>query len=94
MPRIETSQLVSWLRDKAGRAPDLSWLRMMSAAADRLEEYLMIAGCRKVHEYCWAEDPAQLAGLLARLDASGYELVCVTAMDDGRFIVFFRRPAP
>lgn len=94
MPRIETSQLASWLRDKAGRAPDLSWLRMMSAAADRLEEYSMISGCRKVHDYCWAEDTLHLAELLTRLDESCYELVCVTAVDDGRFMVFFRRPAP
>lgn len=94
MPRIETSQLVSWLRDNAGRAPDLSWLRMMNSIADRLEEYLMIVGCHKVHDYCWAEDAIELAELLARLDDSGYELVCVTAMNDGRFMVFFRRPAP
>lgn len=94
MPRIETSQLVTWLRDKAGRAPELSWLRMMNAVADRLEEYSMIVGCRKVHDYCWAEDTLELAEVLARLDESGYELVCVTAMDDGRFMVFFRRPAP
>ena len=94
MPRIETSQLASWLRDKADRAPDLSWLRMMMAAADRLEEYSMISGCRKVHDYCWAEEALHLAELLARLDESGYELVCVTAVDDGRFVVFFRRPAP
>ena len=94
MPRIETSQFVSWLRDKAGRSPDLSWLRMMSAIADRLEEYSMIVGCRKVHDYCWAEDAMSLSDLLARLDESGYELVCVTAMDDGRFLVFFRRPSP
>lgn len=94
MPRIETSQFVSWLRDKAGRSPDLSWLRMMSAIADRLEEYSMIVGCCKVHDYCWAEDTLTLADVLARLDESGYELVCVTAIDDGRFMVFFRRPAP
>lgn len=94
MPRIETSQLVSWLRDKAGRAPDLSWLRMMSAAADRLEEYSMIVGCRKVHDYCWANDVVELADVLARLDDSGYELVCVTAGEPDRVMVFFRRPAP
>ena len=94
MPRIETSQLVSWLRDKAVRAPELSWLRMMNECADRLEEYSMIVGCRKVHDYCWAHDAMSLSDLLARLDESGYELVCVTAMDDGRFMVFFRRPAP
>lgn len=94
MPRIDTIQLVSWLRDKAGRAPDLSWLRMMSAAADRLEEYSMATGCHKVHDYCWANDTTELADVLARLDASGYELVCVAAMDDCRFMVFFRRPAP
>ena len=94
MLRIETNQLVSWLRDKAGRAPDLSWLRMMNSIADRLEEYSMIVGCRKVHDYCWAEDAIELAELLARLDDSGYELVCVTTMNDGRFMVFFRRPTP
>lgn len=94
MPKIETSQLVSWLRDKAGRAPDLSWTRMMSACADRLEGYAMTVGCRMVHDYCWAQDEADLAMILARLDDSGYELVCVTAVDDGRFMVFFRRPAP
>lgn len=94
MPRIETSQFVSWLWDKAGRSPDLSWLRMMNSIADRLEEHSMAVGCRKVHDYCWADDTTVLADVLARLDGSGYELVCVTAMDDDRFMVFFRRPAP
>lgn len=94
MPRHETSQLVSWLRDKAVRAPDLSWLRIMNECADRLEGYLMVVGCRKVHDYCWADDVTGLAEVLPRLDDSGYELACVTAVDDGRFMVFFRRPAP
>lgn len=94
MSRTETSQLINWLRDKAGRAPEFSWLRKMNECADRLEDYLMIVGCRKVHDYCWADDAMALAGILSRLDDSGYELVCVTAMDDGHFMVFFRRPAP
>lgn len=94
MPRIETSQLVSWLRDKAVRAPELSWLRMMNECADRLEGYSMAVGCRKVHDYCWANDIAELADVLARLDDSGYELVCVTAVEPDRVMVFFRRPAP
>lgn len=94
MQRYETNRLVSWLRDKAVRAPELSWLRMMNECADRLEGYLMVVGCRKVHDYCWADDATGLADVLARLDDSGYELVCVTAMADGSFMVFFRRPAP
>lgn len=94
MPRIETSQLISWLRNKAGRAPELSWLRMMNECADRLEGYLMVVGCRMVHDYCWADDVTGLAEVLSRLDDSGYDLACVTAMDNGRFMVFFQRPAP
>ena len=34
----DSRQLILWLREKAGRASDLSWGRMMSKAADRLEE--------------------------------------------------------
>jgi len=34
----ETAQLVSWLRDKAARAEDPSWQRMMNLCADRMEE--------------------------------------------------------
>lgn len=94
MPRIETSQLADWLRDKAGRAPELSWTRTMNACADRLEEYSMIVGCRKVHDYCWARGTGGLEAVLSRLDESGYELACVTPMDGDAFMVFFRRPAP
>lgn len=35
---METKQLISWLRDKADRAHDQSWTRMMHKAADRLKE--------------------------------------------------------
>lgn len=35
---METKQIISWLRDKADRAHDLSWTRMMHTAADRLKE--------------------------------------------------------
>lgn len=34
----ETAYLVSWLRDKAARADDQSFQRMLSAAAQRLED--------------------------------------------------------
>ena len=33
-----TKQIVNWLRDKAVRAHDVSWTRMMHLAADRLTE--------------------------------------------------------
>ena len=33
---METKQIISWLRDKADRAQNLSWTRMMHMAADRL----------------------------------------------------------
>ena len=48
----------------------------------------------QVHDYCWANDIVELADVLARLDDSGYELVCVTAGEPDRVMVFFRRPAP
>lgn len=35
---METYQIVSWLRDKAVRADNHSWERMMMLAAKRLEE--------------------------------------------------------
>ena len=35
---IETKQIISWLRDKADRADNPSWTRMMQMAADRLQE--------------------------------------------------------
>ncbi len=35
---METKQIIYWLRDKADRAADLSWARMMNMAADRLTE--------------------------------------------------------
>lgn len=35
---METKQIISWLRDKADRAHDQSWTRMMRMAADRLQE--------------------------------------------------------
>ena len=38
MIEIENKQIVSWLRDKAVRADDPSWTRMMNMAADRLQE--------------------------------------------------------
>ena len=94
MPRIETSQLVSWLRDKAGRAPDLSWTRMMHAAADRLEEQSRIIGRPMVHDYGYARDYRELDHVLRSIDADGYELVCVTCPIENSYLVFFRRPAP
>ena len=33
---METNQIIYWLRDKAERAADLSWSRVMHTAADRL----------------------------------------------------------
>ena len=33
---METTQIISWLRDKADRAQNISWTRMMHTAADRL----------------------------------------------------------
>ena len=33
---METQQIINWLRDKADRAANLSWTRMMHTAADRL----------------------------------------------------------
>lgn len=35
---METNQIISWLRDKACRAENQSWTRMMNKAADRLRE--------------------------------------------------------
>ena len=35
---METKQIISWLRDKADRADNPSWTRMMNMAADRLQE--------------------------------------------------------
>ena len=35
---METNQIISWLRDKACRADNPSWTRMMNTAADRLQE--------------------------------------------------------
>lgn len=35
---METKQIISWLRDKADRADNPSWTRMMHIAADRLKE--------------------------------------------------------
>ena len=35
---MDTIEIVYWLRDKAARAPDLSWTRMLNLAADRLKE--------------------------------------------------------
>lgn len=33
---METIEIIRWLRDKADRAADLSWARIMHTAADRL----------------------------------------------------------
>lgn len=38
MSDMETKQIISWLRDKADRADNPSWTRMMKKAADRLDE--------------------------------------------------------
>ena len=38
MANMETQQIIDWLRDKAVRADNHSWQRMMSMAADRLAE--------------------------------------------------------
>ena len=38
MIEIENKQIISWLRDKADRADNPSWTRMMHMAADRLQE--------------------------------------------------------
>lgn len=38
MTEMETKQIISWLRDKADRADNPSWTRMMHKAADRLKE--------------------------------------------------------
>lgn len=35
---METKQIINWLRDKAARAEELSWQRMLKTAADRLDE--------------------------------------------------------
>lgn len=35
---METKQIINSLRDKADRAADLSWARIMHTAADRLKE--------------------------------------------------------
>lgn len=37
MAEMETKQIISWLRDKADRADNPSWTRMMHTAADRLQ---------------------------------------------------------
>ena len=94
MPRFETSRLASWLRDKAGRAPEYSWYNVMNECADRLEEQQRIIGQHMVHDYCWARSRADLEEVLSSLDANEYELVSVSVMDNGSFMVFFRRPAP
>lgn len=94
MPRSETSQLVSCLRDKAGRAPDLSWTRKMHEAADWLEEQSRIIGRPMVHDYGWARGDRGLNHMLQTIDANGYELVCVTHVTVDSYCVFFRRPAP
>lgn len=57
-----------------------------------LKRNLFGIACRKVHDYCWAYDTAELGKVLAQLDDRGYELVCVAEMDPGKFMVFFRRP--
>ena len=38
MSNMETKQIVNWLRDKAVRADNHSWQRMMMMAAPRLEQ--------------------------------------------------------
>lgn len=38
MLTTETQQIINWLRDKACRADNPSWTRMMNKAADRLKE--------------------------------------------------------
>lgn len=38
MTDMETKQIINWMRDKAARAEELSWQRMLKAAADRLAE--------------------------------------------------------
>ena len=38
MNYMETKQIINWLRDKAARAENPSWTRMMNKAAKRLEE--------------------------------------------------------
>ena len=38
MNDMETKQIINWLRDKADRADNPSWTRMMHKAADRLKE--------------------------------------------------------
>lgn len=38
MREMETKQIISWLRDKAARAHELSHTRMLNLAADRLNE--------------------------------------------------------
>lgn len=35
---METKQIINWLRDKAARAEELSWQRMLKTAADWLAE--------------------------------------------------------
>lgn len=37
---METKQTINWLRDKADRAPNLSWTRMLHKAAKQMAELL------------------------------------------------------
>lgn len=93
MPRIETSQLASWLDDKADRAPELSWGRMMHAAADRLRELDRPGDQQYVVDFGWARGDGHLKALLESLSIRGFEVVCVTHIDSGCYRVFYRRPS-
>ena len=90
---METNLIVSWLRDKADRAPDLSWTRMMHAAAERLRELDRPGDQQYVVDFGWARGDGHLQALLESLSIRGFEVVCVTHIDSGCYRVFYRRPA-
>lgn len=78
---METKQIISWLRDKADRADNPSWTRMMHKAADRLKE--LDANARPTEA-----DKAELMQILRnpiypRLDGDPVEILADYLIDNG-----------
>ena len=53
---METKQIISWLRDKADRADNPSWTRMMHKAAKRLEELQAHNDALECERQAWLDE--------------------------------------
>lgn len=73
---METKQIISWLRDKADRADNPSWTRMMHKAAKRLEELeqkqTWISGKKPPKE--WKDKKGDAINFLAVIPGVGIDI--------------------